>query len=222
MNAVAVIIWPLRPDYDGTYRGIWSGKSYQLSRKLVHGARDDKPCYSTDAENSSIIKQVNFTPGLPEGTTPRTWDWPKLLQEFQRVTRPDGVIRVTKGDAVTSDSPALNRITQLFVQAFYQSGHLFTPEGNGVINQLTRLLEQHEVQQVRTRVYALEYRPDTPEGQAFMEDARHFVRTILPFLRKWTQVPDDYEELCQQALNEMQQPDFVAMLNQLTAWGLKG
>lgn len=138
------------------------------------------------------------------------------------MTRPDGVIRVTKGDAVTSDSPALNRITQLFVQAFYQSGHLFTPEGNGVINQLTRLLEQHEVQQVRTRVYALEYRPDTPEGQAFMEDARHFVRTILPFLRKWTQVPDDYEELCQQALNEMQQPDFVAMLNQLTAWGLKG
>jgi hypothetical protein len=38
-------------------------------------------------------------------------------------------------------------------------------------------------------------------------------RTGLPFLRKWTQVPDDYEALCQQALQEMQQPDFVATLD---------
>jgi ubiquinone/menaquinone biosynthesis C-methylase UbiE len=149
----------------------------------------------------------------------RTWDWRKLLQEYQRVTRPGGVIRITEGDAVSSNSPALNRFTQLFVQAFYQSGHLFTPEGNGVINQLAHLLHQHGIQQVQTRAYALEYRFGTPTGQAFIEDGKHFVRTMLPFLRKWTQVPDDYEELCQQTLDEMQQPDFVATLGLLTAWG---
>jgi len=32
-------------------------------------------------------------------------------------------------------------------------------------------------------------------------------------------VPDDYEQIYQQVLNEMQQPDFAALLNLLTAWG---
>ena len=42
---------------------------------------------------------------------------------------------------------------------------------------------------------------------------------MLPFLHKWTRVPHDYENIYQQALSEMQQPDFVATWNLLTAWG---
>lgn len=41
----------------------------------------------------------------------------------------------------------------------------------------------------------------------------------MPFLRKWTRVPDDYEAIYQQMLCEMQQPDFVATWGMLTAWG---
>ncbi len=44
---------------------------------------------------------------------------------------------------------------------------------------------------------------------------------MLPFLRKWTRVPDDYEEIYQQMLSEMQQPDFVATSSYLTARGDK-
>jgi hypothetical protein len=32
-------------------------------------------------------------------------------------------------------------------------------------------------------------------------------------------VPDDYEEIYQQMLSEMQQPSFVAIQGLLTAWG---
>ncbi len=32
-------------------------------------------------------------------------------------------------------------------------------------------------------------------------------------------VPDDYEEIYQQMLSDMQQPDFVATWGLLTAWG---
>ncbi|HEY3993447.1 MAG TPA: hypothetical protein VGM01_11260 [Ktedonobacteraceae bacterium] len=45
-------------------------------------------------------------------------------------------------------------------------------------------------------------------------------RTALPFLRKWTRVPDDYEAIYQQMLIEMQQPDFVAQWDVVTVWGL--
>jgi hypothetical protein len=46
-------------------------------------------------------------------------------------------------------------------------------------------------------------------------------RTVLPFLKKWGRVPNDYQEIYAQALDEMQQPDFVATGDLLTAWGMK-
>jgi hypothetical protein len=44
---------------------------------------------------------------------------------------------------------------------------------------------------------------------------------FLPFFHKWTRVPSDYEETYQQALREMQQPDFVATGTLLTVWGTR-
>jgi ubiquinone/menaquinone biosynthesis C-methylase UbiE len=150
----------------------------------------------------------------------RTWDWRKLLQEYQRVCRPGGVVRLTEPDlAAMSNSSALSRLSELFVQAFHQAGNLFTPASNSVPNELARLLHQHGLQQVQTRACTIEYRAGTLEGQRFFEDIKLIYRTVLPFLRKWTRVPEDYEEIYQQMLSEMQQPDFVATWNLLTAWG---
>ncbi len=152
----------------------------------------------------------------------RTWDWTKLLQEYQRVLRPGGVIRITEYDVLpASSSPAYTRFTQIFAQAFYQAGHLFTPQGDGETSQIVHLLKQCGLQQVQTRIYVLEYRAGTPEGQSWQENGAHFLRTIVPFLRKWGQVPDDYEVLYQQALEEMHRPDFVTTLRLCTAWGTR-
>ena len=152
----------------------------------------------------------------------RTWDWPKLLREYQRVTRPGGVIRITESDMILeSSSPAHRRLATLLLEAFCQAGHFFTPNGDGVTSQLARLLSQYGLQNVQTRAHTLEYRAGTPEGQNFYEDMKHVYGTVLPFIRKWTRVPDDYEEIYQQALVEMQQPDFVATWRLLTAWGNK-
>lgn len=153
----------------------------------------------------------------------RTWDWPKLLHEYQRVTLPGGVIRVTESNMIidNSGSPALTRLCEIFLDALYRAGHLFTPDKNGVFSQLARLLHQYGVQNVQTRAYTLEYRAGTPEGQHFYEDMKRAFRTTLPFMRKWSRVPDDYETIYQQMLSEMQQPDFVAPWNQITVWGNK-
>jgi ubiquinone/menaquinone biosynthesis C-methylase UbiE len=149
----------------------------------------------------------------------RTWDWPKLLQEYQLVCRPGGVVRITEPEWAVSNSPALSRLSELIVQAFSQAGHLFTPTRDGLTSKLASLLQQHGLQQVQTRTSTLQYRADTPQGQRFFEDIKLVFRTVLPFLHKWTQVPDDYEEIYQQMLREMQQSDFVATLDLLTAWG---
>jgi ubiquinone/menaquinone biosynthesis C-methylase UbiE len=149
----------------------------------------------------------------------RTWDWAKLLSEYVRVVHRGGVIRITETENVESSSPAFNRFGGLLTRALCQAGYNFRPDGVGVSSELAPLLSKHGIQQVQTRTYGLQYRAGTSEWQSFFEDARRFFTTYVPFLRKWIHVPDDYTEMCQQALHEMQQPDFVATWKLVTVWG---
>jgi ubiquinone/menaquinone biosynthesis C-methylase UbiE len=154
------------------------------------------------------------------GSFLRTWEWPKLLGEYRRVTRRGGVIRITELEKIPeSGSLALTRLSRLFTQAFYQAGHWFDQDHDGVACELERLLRQHGIQNVQTRPHILEYRAGTPEGQLFYEDMSRIFRTSVPFIRKWMKLPDDYDVIYQQALADMQQPDFVAQWAFLTAWG---
>lgn len=151
----------------------------------------------------------------------RTWDWPKLLQEFQRVVRPGGIVRITDSKAISrSNSPAHMRLREIGVQAFYQAGHAFASDAHDMESELPRLLRQHGFEQVQVQLYEREYKAGTSQGQLFIEDLQRLFRTTLPFLRKWTRVPDDYEAIYQQMLLEMQQPDFVATWDLVTAWGI--
>lgn len=153
----------------------------------------------------------------------RTWDWRKLLQEFERVTRPEGIVRLTESDlTITSSSPALLRLFQYLAHALAQAGHLFAADEVGIADHLAPLLRQYTtLEDIRTRIVTLEYRAQEPTGQLFALNMRYAFRTVLPFLHKWTRVPDDYEEVYQQMLQETQQPDFYAAAYTITAWGRK-
>lgn len=153
----------------------------------------------------------------------RKWDWPKLLQECQRVCTRGGVIRITESEMVAEgNSPALTQLSNIGLDAAYQAGNLFTPESHGVIKHLTDLLSRHGLRDVQTHMYELRYRAGTREGQYYYEDVRRVFRVALPFYRKWTRVPDDYEEIYQQALEEVQRPEFEAIWHLLTVWGQPG
>ncbi len=153
----------------------------------------------------------------------RTWEWPHLMQEYQRVGSPGSVFRITEpSNRIESGSPTLTRLWALFQEAFYRAGHLFTPpsEKVDVAKGLAYMRYlSYRVQQVQTHVYPLTYRAGTPEGQCFFEDMQYFFRTIVPFLHKWIYLPDDYQESYQQMLYEMQRPDFIATWEMNTAWG---
>ncbi|HWS84878.1 MAG TPA: methyltransferase domain-containing protein [Ktedonobacteraceae bacterium] len=152
----------------------------------------------------------------------RTWDWPKILRELLRVTCPGGIVRVTESAVVPqSNSSALTQLFEMLQCALFRAGHLFTDASTGLTSQLTQLLDQYGYEQVQTKVYAIESRAGTIEGQAFYENLMLFFQTIRPFLQKWGNVPNDYEVIYQQALKEMQQPDFLAVGNILTVWGSK-
>lgn len=150
----------------------------------------------------------------------RTWDWPPLFQQYQRITRPGGTLRITEAEPIAiSTSAALTQLCSLLLHALHQAGHLFTSAPDGLTGHLVDLVSRHGLSDVQTRVHPLQYRAGTLEGRQFFENERAFFRSILPFLHKWGRVPEDYEDLYQQALQEMQQPGFVATWNLLTIWG---
>ncbi len=151
----------------------------------------------------------------------RKWDWAELLPQYQRVCKPGGVIRITESSTARTNSPALARLMELSMQAFYQAGHFFTADPHGMIDHLAGLMQKHGIDQVQTKIYNIEFHKIPQARKAIEEDYRHALRTMAPFLRKWVKFSDDYDELYQQMLQEMQHPDFEVTQTILTAWGKK-
>jgi ubiquinone/menaquinone biosynthesis C-methylase UbiE len=152
----------------------------------------------------------------------RTWDWKKILLEYQRVTRPGGIIRITEGNAFAeSNSPALTKLCDTVLKAFYNSGRLFTESNDGIIRELPRIMTQYGISDVQSQVHTLTYQAGTESGQQFYQNVQYILRLLLPFFHKWTHVPVDYEDTRQQALKEIQQSGFVANFTLITCWGKK-
>ncbi|MBA2680376.1 MAG: class I SAM-dependent methyltransferase [Ktedonobacteraceae bacterium] len=151
----------------------------------------------------------------------RTWDWPQMIYEYRRVARSGGIVRVTEADMVESNSTALIQREQMLLHAFYQANHFFIKDKNGVTRELVALLERAGLENVRTQVHNLEYHSGTIAGANFAENMQHGFRTLLPFMRKWGQVPDNHEAIYRQMVGEMQQPGFEATWRMMTVWGQK-
>lgn len=150
----------------------------------------------------------------------RTWEWTKLLVEYQRVLRPGGIARITEMNGlIENNSPALTQLGNISLKAFYHSGRLWTKEPDGVTGHLVRLMKQHAFENIQTRVHTIVLRAGTPSGQHFYQDMALGYRVALPFFQKWVNVPSQYQEIYQQALKEMRAADFTATWTLLTVWG---
>jgi ubiquinone/menaquinone biosynthesis C-methylase UbiE len=151
----------------------------------------------------------------------RTWEWKKILLEYQRVSRPGGIIRITELGGAETNSPALTKLNAVGLEASYNSGLLFTAGFDGVACELVNLLTQHGITNVQTRLHTLIFRAGTPSGNAFCADMTYLFHVAKPFYQKWTRLPNDYEEIYEQAKKEMRAADFVAVWTFLTVWGTR-
>src|SRR5260370_7127315 len=86
-------------------------------------------------------------------------DWPRLLQEMLRVTRPDGTVHVTEGGNIQNSSPALTRLGQMMFSAGYKAGQSTSSEQWGITSILAPLLSESGCQSLHTKPYPLESPP---------------------------------------------------------------
>ena len=214
-----------------TYPGIELLIGVDISSRFIHYAR------AQIEDNAALAQRVEFTTmdalrvlEFPDHffdlvnerfalSYLRTWDWPKYLTECIRVTHPGGVIRFTECAIADSTSSALNEQGGYLQRAFYQAGHFFTDDSRGVINELSNQFTLHGLQNIQTREYTLHFQVGTEQCDLFIQDMTHGIHTTRPFVKKWAQVPHNYDEICKQALREMRLPDFAATWTMLTCWG---
>jgi ubiquinone/menaquinone biosynthesis C-methylase UbiE len=149
----------------------------------------------------------------------RTWDWSKLLNEFQRVLRPNGIIRITEPSIVKNNSSALTRLNDILLQTMYLSGHLFSSNSYGIHGDIVQIMQRQGIRNIQTHAYTLEYRGGTVSGQSYSEYVKYMFRIFQPFFQKWSRITENYGMLYQQALEDIQKPDFLATLTLLTIWG---
>ncbi|HEX7736549.1 MAG TPA: methyltransferase domain-containing protein, partial [Ktedonobacteraceae bacterium] len=191
-----------------------------ISQRMVHHAREQAVLQQVDERVEfhamDALRMLEFPHNyfdlvnLRFGVSfMRTWDWPKLLGEMRRVTRPEGVVRLTDNEIVhESNSPSLTRFFEAIRRAMFRAGHLFEEENTGLTGHLADLLTRSGCEQIQTKAYALEFQGGTENAQAYYEDAAHAGRTLRPFMEKWGCLPADYDAIYQQALTDIQQSQF--------------
>jgi ubiquinone/menaquinone biosynthesis C-methylase UbiE len=150
--------------------------------------------------------------------------WPQALQEFLRVTRPGGILRLTETDLPIANTPAFAQWNDLISRAFFQSGRSFSPEGRllSITPLLKPLLKRAGCQQIQQVASICNFSAGWP---AHDEVTHHLARTyqlIQPFLVSNTEKSSqEIEQLYQQICSEMQSDEFTATAFSLTVYGRK-
>ena len=150
---------------------------------------------------------VNFRFGV---SFMRKWDWPKMFSEMHRVVKPKGIVRIVEfGMDIESSSTALSTFYSLFRRGFERSGYLFSEEPTGLVAHLPGLLLRYDFHNVQSYKIPAVFHAGTETYNAMFENHKHLFHTSRPFLQRYGCLPQDYDALCQQAMQDMLQPDFV-------------
>ena len=150
--------------------------------------------------------------------------WPKVLQEYLRVTRPGGCIRLTEGELPISSNPAFANIGGMISQALFMTGRSFSPEGRLLSSTpaLQRLLQDAGCQDTQQVVFLTNFSTGMEAHADLTQDFSRTYRVVQPFLlHAGVTTQEEVEHLYQQMQGEMHSDDFGAVGFYLTVWGKK-
>lgn len=150
--------------------------------------------------------------------------WPRLLQECMRILRPGGIIRLTECEMPISNSPALEKLTALFIRALYVAKQSFSPDGRlvAITPVLGRLLHDIGYQDIQTETYGLNFSGGTEGHMHFYKDWKVAFKLAQPFLLKaGVASQEEIDEVYEQMLVEMYPDTFCMIWFLLSAWGKK-
>jgi SAM-dependent methyltransferase len=150
--------------------------------------------------------------------------WPKLMQECQRITRPGGVIRLTESEWAITNSPAHEQLYGMFYRAMKLAGQSFSPDGRiyDITPMLGGFLRKVGCINIQHKAHAIDFSVDTEDYEGFRRDWMVFNKLIQPFLVNiGITTQEEVDQLYEQMEFEMLQDDYRGIMYILTAWGEK-
>jgi ubiquinone/menaquinone biosynthesis C-methylase UbiE len=148
--------------------------------------------------------------------------WPKLLEEFRRITRPGSFIRLTESEWwYFTNSPALENLNSMVIRAIKAQGS-FSHSGRftGVLPMLGRFLLDAGFADIKYVSHVIDFSAGTEAYEGFRWDAAMVFKLFQPFIvRMGVATQEEIDQAYEQMLLEMMQEDFRGLMLPLTAWG---
>ncbi len=151
-------------------------------------------------------------------------EWPVFIADCLRITRPGGYLRLTESEWGVTNSPALEKLSSLFVQTLKKAGLGLSPDGRhiGVVPMLSYLLEQAGWSEVTRRTYL----SDSFMGPQIASDPALRLDLVLhffaPLISKYKVASHKaIEELSRSAIIELGSESFCGSELFLTVYGHK-
>jgi ubiquinone/menaquinone biosynthesis C-methylase UbiE len=151
--------------------------------------------------------------------------WPVLLSECARITRADGILRLTEAEWGFTNSAALDMLQGMAALALYRAGHSFSPHGRtfGTTNMLRLLMQRAGYHNIQCKAHAVDYSTGAEAHQSNVQNMLVFHKLFQPFLAQMQiATKEELKQLYDQMEKEMQSEDFCAIDYFLTVWGYKG
>jgi ubiquinone/menaquinone biosynthesis C-methylase UbiE len=150
--------------------------------------------------------------------------WPKLLQEYRRISRPGGVIRLTESEWGMTNSPAHEILYGKFYRAMKLAGQSYSPDGRiyDITPMLGGFLRNIGCVDIRQVAHVIDFSAGTEDYESFFRDWMTFFHLIKPFLiKRGVTTQEEVDQLVDQMEFEMRQDDYRGIMYILTAWGQK-
>jgi len=172
----------------------------------------DFPDHSFDLVNANFIQ--SFMPPAA---------WPTALQEFVRVTRPGGIIRLLEYEVAITNSSPVDETYRIFAEVTSQLGRSFSSNGQhiGITPMLRRLLLEAQCQEIQHKPYAFDCSTGSEWHQGFSEDWIMLSRLTYPFIvnARGEEAGDRIKAMLEEGLKDLQSEDFCGILYLLSVWG---
>ena len=151
-------------------------------------------------------------------------EWPRVIQEFARLTRAGGTIVLTETDIFAQDStnsPAIEELNGLCREAVYKAG-LYSSTGTLVTSVMEQFLLDAGCRDIQKKWHTLDFSAGTAALPVIYSNLSFALKLVQPFLLKMVKTTQEHlDALYEQGMQEMMSDDFRAGTKFLTVWGTK-
>ncbi|GHO98694.1 hypothetical protein KSF_087420 [Reticulibacter mediterranei] len=150
--------------------------------------------------------------------------WFPLLQEYMRITRPGGFIRLTETEMTRTNSPALARENAWFYKSVHLTGQSFAPDDHSLslTVMLAPLLRKVGCKNVTVNAYGIDWSSGTEDHDGMSKDHEVWYKLIEPFfLATGVATAEDLQTTYDAMRIEWDQDDFCALHLLVSACGQK-